>query len=179
MTIGARIKAARTAVGMTQNEVGKLCDIDAANIRKYESGRQKPKIETVQKLADALDVPLALLMGLQPFPDPFLSNNKYFVVVITGINMHFDKEIIKENAPFNVAIKQIAEIVASLDICAETKTVTIVYPLAPRENEIVLTSQARITAALAALNEAGQQKAVERVEELAEIPKYQKKPDEG
>ena len=28
------------------------------------------------------------------------------------------------------------------------------------------------------LNEAGQQKAVERVEELTEIPKYQKKPDE-
>ena len=37
-------------------------------------------------------------------------------------------------------------------------------------------AKAKMNTAFDRLNEAGQQKAVERVEELAEIPKYQKKP---
>lgn len=42
-----------------------------------------------------------------------------------------------------------------------------------------LTPQERIEKALSSLNDAGQQKAVERVEELTEIPKYQRQPEEG
>lgn len=37
----------------------------------------------------------------------------------------------------------------------------------------------KLNAAFDRLNEEGQKKAVERVEELTEIPKYQKKPDKG
>lgn len=60
MIIGNKIREARKAAnngkGMTQKELGALCGIDEANIRKYESGRQKPKIETLQKIGDALGV---------------------------------------------------------------------------------------------------------------------------
>ena len=59
-TIGNRIRAARRAAnngkGMTQKELGKRCGIDEANIRKYESGRQRPKMETLQRIADALGI---------------------------------------------------------------------------------------------------------------------------
>lgn len=56
MTIGERIRAVRTAAGMTQEELGKKCGIDGANIRKYENGKQNPKLETIRKIAKALNV---------------------------------------------------------------------------------------------------------------------------
>lgn len=34
-----------------------------SNIRKYESGNQNPKIETLQKIADALDIPVNRLLA--------------------------------------------------------------------------------------------------------------------
>ena len=40
-------------------------------------------------------------------------------------------------------------------------------------------SEEKLYAAYRKLNEQGQQKAVERVEELTEIPKYQRQPEEG
>ena len=40
-------------------------------------------------------------------------------------------------------------------------------------------AKAKMNTAFDRLNAAGQQKALERVEELTEIPKYQKKPDKG
>lgn len=55
---GDRIRQIRKEKGLTQNELGELCGINAANIRKYESGRQNPKLETVRKIAAALDTPI-------------------------------------------------------------------------------------------------------------------------
>ena len=64
MTIGELIRNARKEKNMTQRKLGELCGINEANIRKYESGRQKPKIETIKKIADALQIPIiALLPG--------------------------------------------------------------------------------------------------------------------
>lgn len=61
MDIGERIREVRNIKGLTQKKLGELCGINEANIRKYESGRQNPKIETIQKIADALNVPFMVL----------------------------------------------------------------------------------------------------------------------
>lgn len=55
-SIGRRIRECREVAHMTQKELGAKCGIDAANIRKYENGRQRPKLETVEKIAGALGV---------------------------------------------------------------------------------------------------------------------------
>lgn len=57
MTIGEKIKKIRTEKGMTQKEVAKKCNMADSAIRKYESGRQTPKIETLHRIAAALGVP--------------------------------------------------------------------------------------------------------------------------
>lgn len=49
MSMGEQIKTARQLRGFTQEELGERCGIDAANIRKYESGKQIPRIATLQK----------------------------------------------------------------------------------------------------------------------------------
>lgn len=63
MTIGEKIRSIRKLKGFTQKRLGELCRIDEANIRKYELGHQNPKLETIKKIAKALDVPLTNLIS--------------------------------------------------------------------------------------------------------------------
>lgn len=64
MEVGKKIREIRKEKKLTQKELGKACGIDEANIRKYENGKQKPKVENLKKIADALDVPIQILLGL-------------------------------------------------------------------------------------------------------------------
>ena len=60
---GDMIRKYRTEKGLTQKKLGELCGIADSNIRKYESGNQNPQIETLQKIADALDIPVNRLLA--------------------------------------------------------------------------------------------------------------------
>ena len=60
---GDMIRKYRTEKGLTQKKLGELCGIADSNIRKYESGNQNPKIETLQKIADALDISVNRLLA--------------------------------------------------------------------------------------------------------------------
>lgn len=63
MTIGEKIRTERILGGLTQKELGKRMGVDASTIRKYESGRLNPKLETVQKIAQALHIDISVLYG--------------------------------------------------------------------------------------------------------------------
>lgn len=57
MDIGRRIKEARLAKGLTQEELGSIIGLQKSAIAKYESGRVvNIKRSTLQKLAQALDL---------------------------------------------------------------------------------------------------------------------------
>ena len=57
MEIGQKIKEARIAKGMTQEELGKILGVQRSAIAKYEKGRVvNIKRSTLQKLAAALDL---------------------------------------------------------------------------------------------------------------------------
>lgn len=64
MTIGERIKEARKEKGLTQKKLGELSGIAESNIRKYENGKQNPKVETIQKIASALEISEYELQGI-------------------------------------------------------------------------------------------------------------------
>lgn len=58
MDIGTKIKAARIANGMTQEELGKILGVQKSAIAKYESGRVvNIKRSTLKKISDVLDIP--------------------------------------------------------------------------------------------------------------------------
>lgn len=63
MSIGEKIRAARKNKGMTQKQLGAKCGMADSAIRKYESGTQTPKLETLQRIADALKVPVSYFYG--------------------------------------------------------------------------------------------------------------------
>ena len=57
MDIGQKIKHARIAKGLTQEELGNLIGLQKSAIAKYENGRVvNIKRSTLQKLAQALDL---------------------------------------------------------------------------------------------------------------------------
>lgn len=67
MTVGENIKRLRKERGLTQKNLGELCGIAEPNIRKYENGKQNPKLETIEKIATALGVTAFDLMGIEYF----------------------------------------------------------------------------------------------------------------
>lgn len=66
MKIGEKMRSLRKSKGITQKELAKLCGLNEVTIRSYELGKFNPKIETVQKIADALEVPEYELTGEKP-----------------------------------------------------------------------------------------------------------------
>lgn len=120
MTTGQLIKAARKKAGMTQEELGKKIGVSGSSMAQWENDLRNPKLDTLQRIASALGVPVQELIS------------DWEAV---------DKEEFK-------------------DVFIYGKGLT--------------TPKDRIDAALDRLNDEGQEKAAERVEELTEIPKYQK-----
>lgn len=62
MTIGESIKTARVKKGLTQKQLGELMGVGAQTISAYESGRRRPKTETLIRFAEALGVSLSDLL---------------------------------------------------------------------------------------------------------------------
>lgn len=56
MRSSEKIKNSRLQAGLTQKELAKRLGTSQQNIAQYESGKRVPKIETLQKIANALNV---------------------------------------------------------------------------------------------------------------------------
>lgn len=67
MTVGENIRKFRKARGLTQKQLGELCGIKEANVRKYELNKANPKVETINRIASALNVSTIDIMGLEYF----------------------------------------------------------------------------------------------------------------
>ena len=78
MTIGNNIKRIRKEMNMTQKELGeKLGGISQQQIAQWENGRSTPKLATIRKISDALQVPLyEFLHEVQGFWDTVSQSEK-------------------------------------------------------------------------------------------------------
>ena len=56
MTVGENITKIRKEKKLTQKALGKLCGMSEAQIGQYENGLRNPKMETLEKIANALDI---------------------------------------------------------------------------------------------------------------------------
>ena len=69
IAMGRKVRAARTGMGMTQQELGKSSGLDRTYISQVERGRQNISIGAALRIAHALDVPIgALLAESNPAP---------------------------------------------------------------------------------------------------------------
>lgn len=145
MTTGEKIKTARKKAGLTQRELGGKIGVSYQTLAQWENDLRKPKPETLQRIASALE-----LKWYDLLPD--------------------------DQKDAGIA----ADIIKGAGLTIKDKDGNIIHQEDAGESFVKvfpsLTSKERIDAALDQLNDMGQQKAVERVEELTEIPKYQRQP---
>jgi transcriptional regulator with XRE-family HTH domain len=57
--IGARIKELRRKAGLTQEELAERVGLDSRHLSRLEVGRHFPSLQSLERIAAALDVPLA------------------------------------------------------------------------------------------------------------------------
>ncbi len=176
MTIGKRIREARKKEGLTQTELAEKIGVMHSAIYKYETGIVDIPASKIQKIAAALNVTPAYLMGWD------------------GESSAEESEIQSELASF----LEIQEIMAKAEEDAantyiihgsqgkgsvvksglKDKGGTLTSELISSAidlGEVALENIKRINTAYEKLNETGKKVAVERVEELADIPKYTEK----
>lgn len=70
MSIGKRIKQKRDSLGLSQEGLGDMAGITNVTLSRIESGKVNPTKETVTKLAAALGVSQAYLLGETDDPTP-------------------------------------------------------------------------------------------------------------
>lgn len=55
---GKRLRSLREQQGLTQEQLAELSGLSDRQIRNYESGRQAPQFDNLEKLRKALDIPI-------------------------------------------------------------------------------------------------------------------------
>lgn len=89
MGIGNKIKSARIAKGMTQEELGKHLGLQKSAIAKYESGRVvNIKRSTLKKISDILDIRASELIfdeQKQPAQDELSFKKREFIKRVEGM----------------------------------------------------------------------------------------------
>lgn len=68
MELGKRIRKARKAKKITQEQLGKAANVSDATINRYENGIRQPDPEMLSLLADILDVSVDYLLGRTDHP---------------------------------------------------------------------------------------------------------------
>ncbi len=75
MSIGARIRALREQKGLSQGDIERMTGLLRCYTSRVENGHTVPSLETLERFAAALDMPLYRLFyaGEDPPPTPSLS----------------------------------------------------------------------------------------------------------
>ena len=155
--IGENIRSLRKERNLTQQELANLAGINVQTVRSYESGKYKPKREAIQNLAKALHVSPEGLQGIV---------EKRRVIIPGRLIIYEIDDPDLESTQYRIVAEDESAYKFGIEIFQNAGV-----------NVETLTARGRIITALELLNEKGQSVAVERVEELAKIPDYQKSPE--
>lgn len=149
MTVGQLIRKERKKQGLTQKALGEACGIAEPTIRRYELGKLNPKRETIEKIALALGV-----SHFQLIPSGLPDCDSVFEEIFRESALHFILSEPTRNA-----------VMKALQHCEnEVEQMVLMHNF-----EIVLE-------ALFSMNVDGQNAATTQIQDLAEIPKYQRFP---
>ncbi|MBD5402224.1 helix-turn-helix transcriptional regulator [bacterium] len=180
--IGKRMREIRELKGMTQKQVADRCGMVDSAIRRYEAGGANPKAETLCRIAKALDVSITDLLN-------FSEKDKEAVINAEKMLSNIDGQTI---VPGNVKETKMGDLSAEYNAVNEILSELILLPLAQEKAQEILEQnkpqtaqyhqlqirkekEKELNAIFNTLNEKGQQTAIERLKELAQIPEYQLK----
>lgn len=147
MNIGERIKDYRKKAGLSQKELGKKLNVSQQHIAQYENGKRTPKLDTIQKIADALSIPINAFLEL----DQNHTNEEFMQLM--ELYSQQREELNRDN---------------------DIRHHLLIYYYDEMER-IGRDSLVEILSNLKILNDIGQKEASKRVKELTEIPRYTQK----
>ena len=187
MSVGKRIRIGRSLQGKSLKEVSENLGVTIAALSRYELDQREPSLDILRKLADELKLPISFFIGEPPFDNLELLD-LFKSVIIYNLQLHnFMASNIAVSSVDNYtyyqvvanhisSIKQLSEKELSIIYKSEDgtqgkeKQAFTQYYISLGNNEM----RVKLTRAFNELNDLGQQKAIERLEELAKIPDYQK-----
>lgn len=193
-----RIKKIRNDKKMTQLELAKAAGIAVNSLRLYESNKRQPRIEQLNAIAKALGTSPTYLLGAMNDEGTIdLGLVALEIAELTGVEAVFAEEVLKSmNPPYPISAEDFQKIIKETRVRSMREKMKQYLDKEedeiPREDglnlgklladsfaeekiisDIDLTAE-RIKQSLSKLNNAGRREAIKRVEELTEIPKYQK-----
>ena len=185
MNVGESIKYWRTKKRMTQKQLAEISNISEISIRKYEANDRSPKIETLSKLAKAMNITIGdldpeytVMVNDKNDALNLVSQLENFIVELPKMNISEESKqnnLCKATAVLEKEKKLIDIIDTGISNDKEMKEI-----LTEKEilNQEVQKAQLEIDAMLLfmfhLLNDDGQTKAIEQVALLTKIPEYQK-----
>lgn len=153
MTLGEILKKARLEKGLTQKQLGNLCGMADSAIRRYENSDAKPKISTLRRITDALDIKLYDLgndiwkyYSMEEIKEDFAESGQ-------KIKITFSSKMPDSMAEYNR--NRVTEIYDGL-------------------NDFGKTDAPKLLRAYSKLNNTGQYEALKRLNELSKIEGYRK-----
>ncbi|WP_443662596.1 helix-turn-helix domain-containing protein [Dysosmobacter sp.] len=171
MTVGERIRNARKKAGLTQAQLGEKLGVSGSMIGQYEKDLRKPKIETMDKIATALNCyahdlfprDATHLEVLRILDDSKTKKNAIDLILSNGDVPEEIKETIK-NMQLDASQKRAITALAFLSARACS------YDCYNEDSQLssLIDSYSR-------LNDIGQAEALLRIKEMCQIPKYQRK----
>ena len=168
MTVAENIKRIRKDKNLTQKQLGEKCGIAESTIRRYELGLLNPKFETIKKIAIALDVETYELderIGK-------LRDNYAFIYSLKDTIKELEsassiESSLSEN-PYIRFIKQYSKWIEDTEMeISQIKTQI------GDINTDELFQEEKLLNLYNKLNQEGKQRAIEDIEHLSFIPKYQ------
>ena len=113
MTIGENIKKIRKEKGLMQKELGVLCGMSESQIGAYENGYRSPKLETIKKIANALDISFSELLDMCKSSET--SNNQKITLNVEIKNIDEETKKAEKLIELLKEAKSLADDLASID----------------------------------------------------------------
>lgn len=190
MSLNENIRLYRKRLNLTQEQLAKKANVSLITVRRYEKGSTNPTMETLEKIAEALEVTSADLLDLSPAVD--FSKLLKECRLKKGLNyeecaklLECDVEWVKAaesgEYPLNrltmIALKDLLDIPMAQVYASKKEDVPYFESLLKYTNSEYTLSELELSLLVNfdSLNEKGQQKAVENIEDLTKIAEYRKK----
>lgn len=170
MTTGELIRHFRQIRGLTQKQLGEQCGIAEPTIRRYELGKLNPKIQTLQRIADALEISWEQLLENPP-KNP--SSEEICKNLAKNLGIPWSTEMTLEYLMHELNLQAVKTHInpSSTNFKLNPSITMPSCNVTSAEKELIQLSRR--------LNQKGFQALVEHAYLLTEVPRYQKNTDES
>lgn len=178
MNISQNIRVYRKKAGLSQKELGEKLGVSQQHIAQYENGKRTPKLETIIKIASALDCEISDIDENIVITHHILHSPKLTPEDIEQYKRDAEaRELIEKRASEEDITEEEHQKIA--DYIERIRNSFALLPERTKElkNKIDKIGENILLADYRELNTDGQSEARKRVHELTEIPRYTKPPE--